>query len=85
MCASYSFAKSPFNAAKAPLARARTIQGEVEDFGGAVEDILAVYIPELDRQLLSRGLITNIARFGGDEGGREEFGEVRGTLRRRPG
>lgn len=34
----YNFAKSPFSAANAPLARARRIQGDVEGFG--VEDIV---------------------------------------------
>ena len=29
----YNFAKTPFNAAKAPLVMARIIQGDVEDWG----------------------------------------------------
>ena len=38
----YSFAKRPFNAAKAPLARARRIQGEVDDLGA--EDAIVAFV-----------------------------------------
>ena len=36
----YSFAKTPFNAAKVPLVTARMTQGDVEDGFGCVSDIL---------------------------------------------
>ena len=38
----YSFAKTPFSAANAPLAKARTIQGEVVDFCAGREAIADV-------------------------------------------
>lgn len=43
----YNFAKTPFNAANAPLVIARMIQGDVEDLGvdwGVEVDIAAVEI-----------------------------------------
>lgn len=40
----YNFAKSPFSAANAPLARARRIQGDVEDFGVAIVNCVCVCV-----------------------------------------
>ena len=50
----YNFAKSPFSAANAPLARARRIQGDVEDFGVAIVNCVCVCTRECAQVVMDR-------------------------------
>ena len=66
----YSLANSPFNAAKVPLATARSIQGEVDDWREPEEDIESDIEVSKEERLVSRKLDKSV-RFT------EEMNEVR--------
>lgn len=50
----YNFANSPFSAAKAPLARARRIQGDAEEFGVAIVNCVYVCTRECGQLVMNR-------------------------------